>query len=387
MKRVLLTLLSSVMIFSLSLPKVNARETQNNDVSLAKSALSSVIIEQDTGKILYEKDARKELPPASMTKIMTMLIIMEEINKGKLRLDDKVMTSEHAASMGGSQIFLEPGEEMTVKEMLKGIAIASGNDASVAMAEKIAGTEEAFVSLMNKKVKQLGLKNTHFENPTGLPAPGHYSSAYDMAIMGRELLKYPLITKFTGTYEDYLRKDTEKQFWLVNTNKLVRFYPGADGLKTGFTAEAKYCLTATAKKNNMRVVSVIMGAPTSKERNAQMTNLLDYAFNQYQVKQLIKQGENIERLSISKGKSKGVNVITKSPVSVVLKKGEAMNKITKDIKLNKNIQAPIKKGQVVGVLVLKQGSKVLSKTDLIANKSVNKANWYDLFKRTVGGFN
>ncbi|WP_286138278.1 D-alanyl-D-alanine carboxypeptidase family protein [Bacillus sp. AFS055030] len=375
------------MIFSLALPKVNARETQNNDVRLAKNALSSVIIEQDTGKILYEKDARKELPPASMTKIMTMLIIMEEINKGDLKLDDKVMTSEHAASMGGSQIFLEPGEEMTVREMLKGIAIASGNDASVAMAEKISGTEEAFVALMNKKVKQLGLKNTHFENPTGLPAPGHYSSAYDMAVMGRELLKYPLITKFTGTYEDYLRKDTEKQFWLVNTNKLVRFYPGADGLKTGFTAEAKYCLTATAKKNNMRVVSVIMGAPTSKERNAQMTNMLDYAFNQYQVKQLIKQGESIERLNISKGKSKGVNVITKSPVSVVLKKGQAMNKITKDIKLNKHMQAPIKKGQVVGVLVLKQGNKVLSKTDLVANKSVSKANWYDLFKRTVGGFN
>nr|WP_235822202.1 D-alanyl-D-alanine carboxypeptidase family protein [Gottfriedia luciferensis] len=364
-----------------------ARETQSNDVSLTKNALSSVIIEQDTGKILYEKDARKELPPASMTKIMTMLIIMEEINKGKLKLSDKVMTSEHAASMGGSQIFLEPGEEMTVNEMLKGIAIASGNDASVAMAEKIAGTEDAFVALMNKKAKKLGLKNTHFENPTGLPAPGHYSSAYDMAIMGRELLKYPLITKYTGTYEDYLRKDTEKQFWLVNTNKLVRFYPGADGLKTGFTAEAKYCLTATAKKNNMRVVSVIMGAPTSKERNAQMSNMLDYAFNQYQVKQLIKQGENVERLNISKGKSKEVPVVTKSPVSVVLKKGEALNKITKDIKLNKNIQAPIIKGQVVGVLVLKQGSKVLSKTDLIAKKSVNKAAWYDLFKRTVGGFN
>ncbi|PGS48078.1 D-alanyl-D-alanine carboxypeptidase family protein [Bacillus sp. AFS041924] len=387
MKKVVLTLLSSVMIFSLSLPKVNARETKNSDVSLARNALSSVIIEQDTGEILYEKEARKELPPASMTKIMTMLLIMEEINKGKLKLDEKVMTSEHAASMGGSQIFLEPGEEMTVKEMLKGIAIASGNDASVAMAEKISGTEEAFVDLMNKKVKQLGLKNTHFENPTGLPAPGHYSSAYDMAIMGRELLKYPLITKFTGTYEDYLRKDTEKQFWLVNTNKLVRFYPGADGLKTGFTAEAKYCLTATAKKNNMRVVSVIMGAPTSKERNAQMTNMLDYAFNQYQVKQLIKQGENVKRLNISKGKSKDVNVVTKSPVSVVLKKGEAINKLTKDIKLSKNIQAPIQKGQVVGVLVLKQGSKVLSKTELVANKSVSKASWYDLFKRTVGGFN
>lgn len=387
MKKVVLTLLSSVMIFSLSLPTVNARETQAVDVELAKNALSSVIIEQDTGEVLYEKDARKKLPPASMTKIMTMLIIMEEIDKGNLKLDDKVMTSEYAASMGGSQIFLEPGEEMTVNEMLKGIAIASGNDASVAMAEKISGTEEAFVNLMNKKAKALGLQNTHFKNPTGLPAEDHYSSALDMAIMGRELLKHPLITKYTGTYEDYLRQNTEKQFWLVNTNKLVRFYPGADGLKTGFTTEARYCLTATAKKNNMRVVSVIMGAPTSKERNAQMSKLLDYAFNQYQVKQLIKQGDNVDRLSISKGKMKNVNVVTKSPVSVVTKKGEALNKITKNIKLKKDLQAPIQKGQVVGKLVLKQGDRVLSTTELVAKNTIPKAKWYDLFKRTVDGFN
>ena len=387
MKKVVFTLISSAMIFSLSLPTVNARETRTVDVELAKNALSSVIIEQDTGEVLYEKDARKKLPPASMTKIMTMLIIMEEIDKGNLKLDDKVMTSEYAASMGGSQIFLEPGEEMTVNEMLKGIAIASGNDASVAMAEKIAGTEEAFVNLMNNKAKSLGLKDTHFKNPTGLPAADHYSSAYDMAIMGRELLKHPLITKYTGTYEDYLRQNTEKQFWLVNTNKLVRFYPGADGLKTGFTAEARYCLTATAKKNNMRVVSVIMGAPTSKERNAQMSKLLDYAFNQYQVKQLIKQGDNVDQLSISKGKNKNVNVVTKSPVSVVLKKGEALNKVTKNIKLKKDLQAPIKKGQVVGKLVLKQGDRVLSTTDLVARNNIPKAKWYDLFKRTIDGFN
>jgi len=387
MKKVVFTLISSAMIFSLSLPTVKARETRAVDVELAKNALSSVIIEQDTGEVLYEKDARKKLPPASMTKIMTMLIIMEEIDKGNLKLDDKVMTSEYAASMGGSQIFLEPGEEMTVNEMLKGIAIASGNDASVAMAEKIAGTEEAFVNLMNNKAKSLGLKDTHFKNPTGLPAADHYSSAYDMAIMGRELLKHPLITKYTGTYEDYLRQNTEKQFWLVNTNKLVRFYPGADGLKTGFTAEARYCLTATAKKNNMRVVSVIMGAPTSKERNAQMSKLLDYAFNQYQVKQLIKQGDNVDQLSISKGKNKNVNVVTKSPVSVVLKKGEALNKVTKNIKLKKDLQAPIKKGQVVGKLVLKQGDRVLSTTDLVARNNIPKAKWYDLFKRTIGGFN
>lgn len=385
MKKIVVSLLSSVMILSISLPTVKAKEVRN-EVDLTKNALSSIVMEQDTGKVLYEKDANKELPPASMTKIMTMLLIMKEIDSGKLKLDEKVMTSEHAASMGGSQIFLEPGEEMTVNEMLKGIAIASGNDASVAMAEKISGSEEAFVAKMNKEAKKLGLKHTHFENPTGLPAKGHYSSAHDMAIMGRELLKYPLITKYTGVYEDYLRQNTDKQFWLVNTNKLVRFYPGADGLKTGFTAEAKYCLTATAKKNNMRVISVIMGAPTSKERNAQMTNLLDYAFNQYQVKQLIRQGEQVDQLKISKGKSKNVTVVTKNNVSVVTKRGEKLDKVQQYIQLKKDLQAPIQKGQIVGKLVLKQGNRVLSSTDLVAHRTIGKANWYDLFKRTVGGF-
>jgi D-alanyl-D-alanine carboxypeptidase (penicillin-binding protein 5/6) len=383
MKKVLLTIFTSVIALSFTLPIVNAKEPE---VELAKSALSSVVIEQDTGKVLYEKDANKELPPASMTKIMTMLLIMEQINKGKLKLSDKVMTSEYAASMGGSQIFLEPGEEMTVDEMLKGIAIASGNDASVAMAEKIAGTEEAFVSMMNKEAKKLGLKHTHFKNTTGLPAPGHYSSAYDMAIMGRELLKYPIITKYTGTYEDYLRQNTDKQFWLVNTNKLVRFYPGADGLKTGFTSEAKYCLTATAKKNNMRVVSVIMGAPTSKDRNAQMTKLLDYSFNQFHVKSLIKKGEKVNQLKISKGKQKSVDVVTKNPVTVVMKKGDSLSKVTKNISLLKNIQAPVKKGQVLGQLKLIKDGKTLMKTDLVAKITVEKASFFDLLKRTIGKF-
>jgi len=383
MRKVLLTIFTSVIALSFTLPIVNAKEPE---VELAKSALSSVVIEQDTGKVLYEKDANKELPPASMTKIMTMLLIMEQINKGKLKLSDKVMTSEYAASMGGSQIFLEPGEEMTVDEMLKGIAIASGNDASVAMAEKIAGTEEAFVAMMNKEAKKLGLKHTHFKNTTGLPAPGHYSSAYDMAIMGRELLKYPLITKYTGTYEDYLRQNTDKQFWLVNTNKLVRFYPGADGLKTGYTSEAKYCLTATAKKNNMRVVSVIMGAPTSKDRNAQMTKLLDYSFNQFHVKSLIKKGEKVNQLKISKGKQKSLDVVTKNPVTVVMKKGDSLSKVTKDISLLKNIQAPVKKGQVLGQLKLIKDGKTLMKTDLVAKITVEKASFFDLLKRTIGKF-
>jgi len=383
MRKVLLTIFTSVIALSFTLPIANAKEPE---VELAKNALSSVVIEQDTGKVLYEKDANKELPPASMTKIMTMLLIMEQINKGKLKLSDKVMTSEYAASMGGSQIFLEPGEEMTVDEMLKGIAIASGNDASVAMAEKVAGTEEAFVSMMNKEAKKLGLKHTHFKNTTGLPAPGHYSSAYDMAVMGRELLKYPLITKYTGTYEDYLRQKTDKQFWLVNTNKLVKFYPGADGLKTGFTSEAKYCLTATAKKNNMRVVSVIMGAPTSKDRNAQMTKLLDYSFNQFHVKSLIKKGEKVNQLKISKGKQKAVDVVTKNPVTVVMKKGDNLNKVTKNISLVKNIQAPVKKGQVLGQLKLIKDGKTLMKTELVAKVTVEKASFFDLLKRTIGKF-
>ncbi|MCX8047381.1 MAG: D-alanyl-D-alanine carboxypeptidase, partial [Anoxybacillus gonensis] len=262
-------------------------------VELATEARSAILIERDTGAVLYEKNAHEPLPPASMTKIMTMLLIMEAIDQGKLKLDERVRASEYAASMGGSQIFLEPGEEMTVDDLLKGVAIGSGNDASVALAERIAGSEEAFVHLMNEKARQLGLKHTAFENTTGLPAKNHYSTAYDMAVMAKELLKYDLITKYTGTYEDYLRENTNKKFWLVNTNRLVKFYPGVDGLKTGYTSEAKYCLTATAKKGNMRVIAVVFGAPTPKARNAQITKMLDYAFSHYETKPLYKKDETI----------------------------------------------------------------------------------------------
>lgn len=241
-------LLSGTSVSFAQSEKTKQEKTVETTPKLAEQASSAIVIEQDTGKVLFDKNPNEKLPPASMTKIMTMLLIMEQVEKGKLKLTDKVRASEHAASMGGSQIFLEPGEEMTVNEMLKGIAIASGNDASVAVAEHIAGSEEGFVNMMNKKAKDLGLKNTHFQNPTGLPAKDHYSTANDMAIMARELMKYPLIRKYTGKYEDYLREDTDKKFWLVNTNKLVRFYPGVDGVKTGFTTEAKYCLTASAQK-------------------------------------------------------------------------------------------------------------------------------------------
>lgn len=238
MRRFVSMFLISLLVTSFITPAVFAEE--KTSVELADNAKSAILIERDTGTVLYDKNSNEKLPPASMTKIMTMLLIMEAIESGKLKMEEKVRTSEYAASMGGSQVFLEPGEEMTTEEMLRAIAIGSANDASVAVAERIAGSEEAFVEAMNKKVKELGLKNTQFQNTTGLPADNHYSTAHDMAIIAKELLKYEDITKFTGTYESYLREKSDKKFWLVNTNRLVKFYPGVDGLKTGYTSEAQY---------------------------------------------------------------------------------------------------------------------------------------------------
>ncbi|OUM92745.1 D-alanyl-D-alanine carboxypeptidase family protein [Parageobacillus thermoglucosidasius] len=389
MKKQLIRLLlfAPVFLFTIS-SYVHAEEKKSTarGIELANEARSAILIERDTGAVLYEKNANEKLPPASMTKIMTMLLIMEAIDKGELSYKEKVRASEYAASMGGSQIFLEPGEEMTVDELLRGIAIGSGNDASVALAERIAGSEEAFVEMMNKKAKELGLKNTSFQNATGLPAKGHYSSAHDMAIMARELLKYEDITKYTSKYEDYLRENTDKKFWLVNTNRLVKFYPGVDGLKTGFTSEAKYCLTATAKKNGMRVIAVVFGAPTPKERNAQITRMLDYAFSQYKTHPVLKRNEVVAHANVSKGKKKTVALVTSEPISVLTKKGQSVNKIEKVIKVNKNAKAPIKKGDELGVLILKQDGKELLRSPIVAKENVAEASWWDLFKRTLQNF-
>ncbi|MGG5738788.1 MULTISPECIES: serine-type D-Ala-D-Ala carboxypeptidase DacF [Bacillus cereus group] len=379
-------LLSGTSVSFAQSEKTKQEKTEGTAPKLAEQASSAIVIEQDTGKVLFDKNPNEKLPPASMTKIMTMLLIMEQVEKGKLKLTDKVRASEHAASMGGSQIFLEPGEEMTVNEMLKGIAIASGNDASVAVAEHIAGSEEGFVNMMNKKAKDLGLKNTHFQNPTGLPAKDHYSTANDMAIMARELMKYPLIRKYTGKYEDYLREDTDKKFWLVNTNKLVRFYPGVDGVKTGFTTEAKYCLTASAEKNGMRVISVVMGAPTSKERNNQVTKLLDYAFGQYMTKKLYTRGEKIKTVQVGKGKKEKVDLVASDNVSLLMKKGENMDKVKQEVIAEKKVKAPIKKGDALGTLVIKKDKDVLLKQTIVAKEDVAAASWWELFKRSFGMF-
>jgi serine-type D-Ala-D-Ala carboxypeptidase (penicillin-binding protein 5/6) len=382
-KRLFSLIIVSIFFVSMFAGIASANE---NSVQLAEDASSAILIERDTGKILYEKNSNEQLPPASMTKIMTMVLIMEALDKGTLKMDEKIRTSEYAASMGGSQIFLEPGEEMTVEQMLKGIAIGSANDASVAMAERLAGSEEEFVKRMNAKVKELGLENTQFKNVTGLPTKDHYSTAHDMAVMAKELLKYEGITKFTGQYEDYLREDTDKKFWLVNTNRLVRFYPGVDGLKTGFTNEAKYCLTATAQKDGMRVVAVVFGAPTSKSRNAQVSKMLDYAFSQYQSHPMFKKGHTLGQAPVSKGSGKKVNVVTSERISVLTKKGENVDNIQQEITLKKNLKAPIQKGDPIGTLKLMQDGKLLAESKLVANESVEKANWWQLYKRAFGMF-
>ncbi|MFP7329036.1 MULTISPECIES: D-alanyl-D-alanine carboxypeptidase DacF [Bacillus] len=383
MKRLLSTLLIGIMLLAFA-PSAFAKQDGKRTSELAHEAKSAVLIERDTGKVLYNKNSNERLAPASMTKIMTMLLIMEALDKGKIKMSDKVRTSEHAASMGGSQIFLEPGEEMTVKEMLKGIAIASGNDASVAMAEFISGSEEEFVKKMNKKAKELGLKNTSFKNPTGLTEEGHYSSAYDMAIMAKELLKYESITKFTGTYEDYLRENTDKKFWLVNTNRLIKFYPGVDGVKTGYTGEAKYCLTASAKKGNMRAIAVVFGASTPKERNAQVTKMLDFAFSQYETHPLYKRNETVAKVKVKKGKQKLIELTTSEPISILTKKGEDMNDVKKEIKMKDNISAPIQKGQELGTLVLKKDGEVLAESPVAAKEDMKKAGFITFLKRTMG---
>lgn len=353
------------------------------DTSLAENAKSAIIMEASTGDILFEKNSYEKLPPASMTKIMTMLLIMENIEKGNLSWDDEVTASENASSMGGSQIFLEAGEVMSVKDMVKGIAIASGNDAAVAMAEKIAGTEEEFVKLMNNRAKELGLENTNFKNVTGLEAENHYSSAHDMAVMARELIKHEKILEFTGTYEDYLRENTDKKFWLVNTNKLVRFYQGVDGLKTGYTGEAGYCLTSTMKRGNMRIITVVMNEPDSATRNSETVKMLDYAFGMYKVDTIVAKGKVVDKREIPSGDKVNIEISAKSDINVLRRKMDKDRDISYKTEVY-DIKLPVNKGDVVGKIYLYEGSKRIGSGDLTVKDNVKKAGLFKVYIRNIG---
>ncbi|GGE10825.1 D-alanyl-D-alanine carboxypeptidase DacF [Marinithermofilum abyssi] len=368
------------LVFTLIPPQVWAGEG-----GLAPQARSAILLDADSGTVLYQKNIDEKLSPASITKIMTMLLVMEALEQGKVSYNDKVRISEHAASMGGSQIFLEPGEQMEVKDLLKGVAIGSANDASVALAEHLAGTEEAFIERMNQRAKELGMTHTRFQNPNGLPAPDHYTTARDIAIMSRELLKYPEITKYTRIYQDYLRQDSNKPFWLVNTNRLVRFYEGMDGLKTGFTAAAKYCLSATAKRGNFRVIAVVLGEPTSKARNREISRMLDYAFSQYTNHVVYKKGDPIGTVRLDKGEERDLLIRAPHQFSVLIKKGENHKDYTRKVVLTARL-APVKKGQTIGEVLLEKQGKRIAEMKLAAPRDVQRAGLWTLMKRTTKSF-
>ena len=342
-------------------------------------AVSGILIEAETGKILYEKDIDKKVSVASMTKMVAQIIILEQVEEGKLKWSDVVTVSKNAESMGGSQIYIEQGEKITVEDLMKGISVASGNDATVQMAEVISGSEEKFVKLMNEKVKELGLKNTNFKNCTGLDEDGHYSSAYDMAMIARELVgNHPEMLRCSSMYEDYLREDTDNKFWLVNTNKLVRFYEGADGLKTGHTDDAGYCLAATAKRNKLRLIGVVLGVSSGSVRNTQTMNLLDYGFNNVRLEVLKEKDELVDRIKVDKANVGSIDIIMKEDLSVLEDLGDSLHKYKYNIKIN-NIVLPVKYGDVVGMIQVFENNKVISSSELTVKGNIKKISFFDLF--------
>ena len=342
-------------------------------------AKAAVLIDATSGNVLFEKNSTEKLPIASVTKIMSMLMVMEAIDSGKLSFDDKVPVSEHSYNMGGSQVYLKPGEEFTVREMLKAVAVHSANDATVALAEKVAGSEDTFVSSMNERAKALGMNDSNFLDCTGLTDEGHYSSAKDVAIMSRELItKHPKIFEFTTIWTDKFRDGT---FDLSNTNKLIRFYQGANGLKTGFTTKAGYCLSGAAKRNNLQLISVVLGEPDTNTRFAETRKLLDYGFANYELTKLESKGTPVGETDVKKGVSTKVKGIFSDDVNLLLNKGQK-GKISKSIKLE-SLSAPVKAGTKIGEAVFTLDGKEVGKADIVAQATVEKASFIRLFFRMV----
>ncbi len=345
-------------------------------------------MEATTGKILFENNSNEKLPPASVTKIMTLLLIYEAIENGKIKWEDEVTISEHAASMGGSQIFLEPMEQQTVKDLTKSIAIASANDAAVAMAEFIGGSEENFVKMMNEKAKNLGLENTNFENACGLDTDttNHYMSAKDIAIISQQLMyKYPEIKDFTTKWQDTIIHKTKKgetEFGLTNTNKLIKWYDGATGLKTGSTGKALYCLSGTAERNGLSLIAVVMGAPDPKVRFQEVMKMFDFGFANYEIVECEPKGKVVANIPIFKGKEETINGIIKESVNIVLKKGKDKQFETK-IDVIDSIKAPFEEGTKLGEIIYIQNGEKIGSSDIIAEKTVEKAGIIDIFKNLL----
>ena len=347
------------------------------ETELAISAPSAMLIEAGTGKTLFEKNPDEKLPPASVTKIMTMLLTIEAVDRGQISLDDMVRCSENAASMGGSQVFLEPGEEMSVHDMLKAVAVASGNDAAVALAEFVAGSAEGFSELMNKRAAELGMENTHFVNCNGLDAEGHLTTARDISLMSRALVSHPKILEFTSIWMDSLRGGA---FGLVNTNKLIRFYEGANGLKTGSTSVAKFCVSASAVKDGMNLIAVIMAAPTSKDRFRDATKLLDYGFANYAIAKSLVTDEELGAVRVTKGRVPYTSAGVDPGFNMLISKSRAAD-IQKNITLPEEISAPVSEGEVIGTIDFSVDGELIGTADIVAKEAVAKINPIEMLTR------
>ncbi|MEA4902433.1 D-alanyl-D-alanine carboxypeptidase family protein [Desulfitobacterium sp.] len=365
----------------LAAPSTSQSAAAAQGAELETEAISAILVDAESGRILYEKEAHKELAPASVTKLMTMLVAADAIESGRVKLTDKVTASENACSLGGSQIYLEPGETFSLEEMLISIAVGSANDACVAVAEHIYGTHEAFVNEMNKKAQELGCKNTHFANAYGLPAEGHYTSAYDLALMGREALKYPLIRKLTAIKEYDLR---DGKFKLWNTNKLLWWYEGADGFKTGWTNEAKYCLASTVERDGLRLIAVVMGVPQVRGHFAESMKIYNYGFAKYAYKEFAPAGQKQGVITVHKGTENEVTAVTEKSLGVTVEKGKDKN-IWVETKLNPDVEAPVQQGQQLGEVLLYRDNEVINRVNLVAEQPIAKASLYQQMTRTLQG--
>lgn len=346
-------------------------------------AKSAILMEPISGKIIFEKNSHEKLAPASVTKIMTMLLTMEAIDSGKIKLSDKVTCSENAKKMGGSSMLLDTGEIRTVEELLKGIAIASGNDAAVAMAEYLAGSQDAFVKLMNDRASSLGMKDTTFKNCTGLSASGHLTSAYDISVMSRELLKHPTLLKYSSTYMETISEGRKSPIGLVNHNKLVRFFKGCDGLKTGFTDEAKYCISATATRDGIRMLSVIMGSPTYKVRNRDASMLLNYGFSKFEAKKVLSKDEEVEKVRYNKSGDKYFIAKAKGDLTVVLEKG-AEGKIERKLTLTMaEGKKEFKKGETIGFCEVYVNNTLTNKVEVYTDRDFKKGGILENFNNIL----
>lgn len=379
MKKIIITIF--VLLIIIKCDYVNA------EINLDLKSKSAIMIEESSKKILFEKDAHEKMAPASMTKIMTLLLVAEAISDNRISLDQEVTASEYAVSMGGSQVYLEANSKYKISELIKAVGIGSANDASVVLAEVVGGTVENFVAMMNNKAKELGLTDTNFKNPHGLDEANHYSTAYDMAMIASELVKYDFILDVTSTYEDHFTHPNGNSIWLVNTNSLIRFYDGVDGLKTGFTTEASYCLTATKKVDDMRILTVTMNAETKDDRNSDTIKLMESAFSMYNVKKVIDKNNSLGKTFVNKSTQKYVNYYLEDDAKLLLTKDT--RDIKYDYKINvDNLTAPLKAGDVVGKLKLTYDNESVE-YNIIINEDVKKANYfetlYSYFKDIISG--